>query len=185
MDINLKEAQKKALETNIYINPLDCALNLISEAGEVAGKISKVYRDNGGVFSDVYKLAILDELGDVWWQVSVTAYMGGIEFDDNFLNHIKSELYNKKFLNVRLTARSIVKLTIEAFDILYEYITDGSVDTNKYKNRLRDTLAIIIDETITIGSFLGFRIEEIIRRNQIKLADRKKRNMIKGSGDNR
>jgi NTP pyrophosphatase (non-canonical NTP hydrolase) len=43
------------------------ALGLAGEAGEVANKVKKVYRDDAGTD------AIIDELGDVLWYLSETA----------------------------------------------------------------------------------------------------------------
>ena len=43
------------------------ALELASEAGEVANEIKKVYRDDGGRLSPERRARLLDELGDVLW----------------------------------------------------------------------------------------------------------------------
>lgn len=48
-------------------------LGLASEAGEVAGKLKKVIRDNDGVFTDAHKEALLSELGDVLWYCAMIA----------------------------------------------------------------------------------------------------------------
>lgn len=42
-------------------------LGLVSEAGEVAGKVKKVIRDDDNEMSEVKRLQILDEVGDVIW----------------------------------------------------------------------------------------------------------------------
>lgn len=59
-----------------------CALGLNGEAGEVAEKIKKIYRDKGGVVDDDTKLAIAKELGDVEWYVANTAAELGISLAD-------------------------------------------------------------------------------------------------------
>ena len=46
------------------------ALGLTSEAGEVAGKVKKVIRDNGGIVSEVHKGQLIDELSDVAWYLT-------------------------------------------------------------------------------------------------------------------
>ena len=45
-------------------------LGLTNEAGEVAGKIKKVFRDKGGVISEADQAALKGELGDVLWYLS-------------------------------------------------------------------------------------------------------------------
>lgn len=82
-DIN--EYQQKIEQFVIY--PREHAYNylslgLASEAGEVAGVVKKVIRDNGGVFSDEAKLALLKELGDVIWYVSTFASEIGVDMSD-------------------------------------------------------------------------------------------------------
>lgn len=48
-------------------------LGLASEAGEVAGKVKKILRDNGGNFTDENKKTIADEIGDVIWYCAALA----------------------------------------------------------------------------------------------------------------
>ncbi|HEX7022604.1 MAG TPA: nucleoside triphosphate pyrophosphohydrolase family protein [Trueperaceae bacterium] len=45
-------------------------LGLANEAGEVAGKIKKIFRDKGGVISEEDRLALKKELGDVLWYLT-------------------------------------------------------------------------------------------------------------------
>ena len=45
-------------------------LGLTSEAGEVAGKVKKVIRDNNGVVTPIGKQQLVDELGDVCWYLT-------------------------------------------------------------------------------------------------------------------
>jgi NTP pyrophosphatase (non-canonical NTP hydrolase) len=45
-------------------------LGLANEAGEVAGKIKKIFRDRGGVISEADRLALKQELGDVLWYLA-------------------------------------------------------------------------------------------------------------------
>ncbi len=45
-------------------------LGLVNEAGEVAGKIKKIFRDKDGVVSDADRDALKAELGDVLWYLT-------------------------------------------------------------------------------------------------------------------
>ena len=75
--MNFNEYQEKALSTAIYgeenafIYP---ALGLCGEAGEVAEKVKKVIRDDGGKLTNEKSLEIAKELGDVLWYVAALAH---------------------------------------------------------------------------------------------------------------
>ena len=45
-------------------------LGLVNEAGEVAGKIKKIFRDKGGVIAEADRQALKYELGDVLWYLT-------------------------------------------------------------------------------------------------------------------
>lgn len=109
--IKSSEYQAKAKTTSNYpenvYGTLCLALGLTSEAGEVAGAVRRIVRDDEGVLTSSRRSKLLDELGDVYWY-----------------------------------------------------------------------LAVLSDK-------LGFTLEEVAARNIEKLEDRRKRNKIKGEGDNR
>lgn len=74
MDFNLyQEAAKK---TAIYpegFGVLYPVLGLANEAGEVAGKLKKIIRDQGAVMTPESKEALAAELGDVLWYLAAVA----------------------------------------------------------------------------------------------------------------
>ncbi|HJR81938.1 MAG TPA: nucleoside triphosphate pyrophosphohydrolase family protein [Anaerolineales bacterium] len=57
-------------------------LGLINEAGEVAGKIKKVFRDKGGEISEETREALKAELGDVLWYLAQIATELELSLDD-------------------------------------------------------------------------------------------------------
>ena len=67
------EPGKKELLGLLY-----CGLGTAEEAGEVAGKIKKVVRDNNGVVDDVQRERIKKEMGDVLWYLAGVAKELGI-----------------------------------------------------------------------------------------------------------
>lgn len=58
------------------------ALGLVNEAGEVAGKIKKVFRDQGGQISEETRQALKAELGDVLWYISQVATELDLSLDE-------------------------------------------------------------------------------------------------------
>ena len=57
-------------------------LGLVNEAGEVAGKIKKVFRDKDGEISEETREALKAELGDVLWYVAQVATELDLSLDE-------------------------------------------------------------------------------------------------------
>lgn len=76
------EAAKTAIYSPIGGREVYPALGLANEAGEVLGKIKKVHRDSGGVYSEQATAAIAAELGDVLWYVSQLATELGLSLEE-------------------------------------------------------------------------------------------------------
>jgi len=72
--MNFQEYQEEASKTAIYPdkgnNPYYPTLGLCGEAGEVAEKIKKVMRDNGGEICIEKSAEIMKEIGDVLWYIA-------------------------------------------------------------------------------------------------------------------
>jgi len=96
MDLNTY--QSAALQTAVYpdqgANFAYPALGLVGEAGEVADKLKKVIRDNGGVLTDPVREAVAKEIGDVLWYVSVLAYE--MDYDLNEIAQMNIDKLNSR-----------------------------------------------------------------------------------------
>jgi NTP pyrophosphatase (non-canonical NTP hydrolase) len=57
-------------------------LGLVNEAGEVAGKIKKVFRDKDGQISEETREALKAELGDVLWYLAQVATELDLRLDE-------------------------------------------------------------------------------------------------------
>ena len=72
-EMRLDDYQTQASKTAVY-NDADIiiypSLGLLSEAGEVAGKIKKVLRDKNGMFSPEDRAEISKEVGDTLWYIA-------------------------------------------------------------------------------------------------------------------
>jgi NTP pyrophosphatase (non-canonical NTP hydrolase) len=84
--MNFEEYQKKSRKTAVYpkigesfVYP---ALGLGDEAGEVLGKIKKIFRDKNGVVDEATKKEIKKELGDVLWYLSQLSTELDLSLDD-------------------------------------------------------------------------------------------------------
>ena|SRR5665648_515695 len=84
--MNFDEYQHKSRKTALYpaighpvIYP---TLGLVNEAGEVAGKIKKVFRDKDGQISPETCQALKAELGDVLWYLAQVSTELGLTLDE-------------------------------------------------------------------------------------------------------
>ncbi len=64
-------------------------LGLTNEAGEVAGKIKKIFRDRGGIISESDRQSLLGELGDVLWYLAQVCTELEIPLDDVATHNIE------------------------------------------------------------------------------------------------
>ena len=69
-------------------------LGLVNEAGEVAGKIKKVFRDKGGEINEETREALKAELGDVLWYIAQVATELNLSLDEIAEYNI-SKLYDR------------------------------------------------------------------------------------------
>lgn len=96
--MNFKEYQEKAIQTAIYpdsANIIYPALGLVNEAGEVAGKIKKMIRDDNFVLTDERLISIEAELGDVLWYLAAICRDLGISLEDVAKENIRKLLARK------------------------------------------------------------------------------------------
>lgn len=76
MAVDFPQYQQGARETAVYPGQgrgeglAYAALGLAGEAGEVANKVKKILRDNGGVLNPERAAAIAEECGDVLWYLA-------------------------------------------------------------------------------------------------------------------
>lgn len=69
-------------------------LGLVNEAGEVAGKIKKVFRDKDGQISEETRQALKAELGDVLWYIAQVATELDLSLDE-VAEHNIAKLYDR------------------------------------------------------------------------------------------
>lgn len=78
-----KLASETSMETLIGDSPIIYPiLGLTNEAGEVAGKLKKLYRDKHGIIDESFIENLKSELGDCLWYISETCTRAGISLND-------------------------------------------------------------------------------------------------------
>ncbi len=84
-----EQSKKTAKYPNIGSNFVYPTLGLAGESGEVAEKIKKIIRDQGGVINDAARADVQKELGDVLWYVAQLATELGLSLEDIALGNIQ------------------------------------------------------------------------------------------------
>jgi NTP pyrophosphatase (non-canonical NTP hydrolase) len=64
-------------------------LGLVGEAGEIANKVKKIYRDKRGEFSDADREEIGKEIGDVLWYCSALCTDLGLNLETQVENNLR------------------------------------------------------------------------------------------------
>ncbi len=97
--MTFEEYQKKSKTTAIYPNQGNnftyTVLGLVGEAGEVAEKLKKIIRDDGGNITDDKREEIKKELGDVLWYLAQASTELGLSLDDIASANIE-KLFSRK-----------------------------------------------------------------------------------------
>lgn len=75
MDFNeyQKRAREKAVYPTLGSGVVFPTLGMLGEAGEVAEKVKKIFRDQEAIITDATREEIKKELGDVLWYMSQVA----------------------------------------------------------------------------------------------------------------
>lgn len=73
-------------------------LGMVNEAGEFAGKVKKLFRDNDGAITADMRKALKDELGDVLWYLSEIATQMEWSLNDVAISNI-TKLQKRKAEN--------------------------------------------------------------------------------------
>jgi len=82
--LDFNEYQNITADTAIYPEDISLAylsLGLVGEAGEIANKVKKIYRDSDGILTTDRAAQIANELGDVLWYVAELATKVGFSLD--------------------------------------------------------------------------------------------------------
>jgi NTP pyrophosphatase (non-canonical NTP hydrolase) len=183
--VNWNEYQQQALTTAIY--PLKreleyTVLGLCSEAGELGMAYMEGKQQHWG-FNQSLVTAALKEAGDVYWYVAAVA--DALKYNlhdvwDRSVDGIETHA-SRGFTVVQLNG-----VVAEIAGIVKKAIRDneGFLSAEgqlKIANHLHHTLVLLNNLVYLFGS----TPEAVTAKNLNKLADRKARGVLQGSGDNR
>ena len=179
-----REYQFKALETlkDSANNAPYAILGMIGEAGEIANKVKKIIRDDGGKPTGERKAAIFGELGDVFWYVAIYCYVFALDIDKIMGYRTIDMLAEDGKYNISGINSATVFLNINVGKVA-EHGFDIKREVSDHERN--EALCRIIMYIAIIAKMCGYSLMEVLQHNIEKLADRKKRNAIGGSGDNR
>ncbi len=87
--MNIKSFETYQIESRKTWNVIDMnhpiaypTLGLVNEAGEVAGKVKKIFRDRNGKISKEDRNALKKELGDVLWYLTQICTELGVSLEE-------------------------------------------------------------------------------------------------------
>jgi NTP pyrophosphatase (non-canonical NTP hydrolase) len=96
--MKFKEYDDAAGVTAVYPNqgnnPIYPTLGLVGEAGEIAEKVKKMIRDDGGVLTEERRQTLIKELGDVLWYLSALSREIGSSLEEIAKTNI-DKLYSR------------------------------------------------------------------------------------------
>lgn len=182
--MNWNEYQQSALTTAIY--PLKreleyTILGLCSEAGEI-GEAYEAGKQGWG-FNKAQTAHLLDESGDVWWYAAAVTDALKLPFSavGNF-----SEVMPDFSKSRGITILRIQKHAGNLAGILKKTIrdNDGFVE-EVHKQKMLAELYQLTWQLDHLAILFGTTSGAVMAKNLNKLADRKARGVLQGSGDNR
>jgi NTP pyrophosphatase (non-canonical NTP hydrolase) len=83
--MTFEEYQRATRRTAVYpkdIGLLYVTCGLAEEAGEIANKVKKVYKDGDGYVDELTRVKLIDEIGDALCYMSELCNILGIELDN-------------------------------------------------------------------------------------------------------
>lgn len=94
--MKFEEYEKYAEKTDLGNGKWYYALGVCGEAGEIAEKIKKLYRDNKGKYNSVWVSELEKEIGDVLWYLARLAANFDTTLDNCAISNVKKLESRKK-----------------------------------------------------------------------------------------
>lgn len=158
-----------------------CALGLFGEAGEIANKVKKIWRDDAGLLTEDRKAQLRDELGDVLWYATRYAHHRGFVVG-TFTIELGS--YSVIFGD-EYPATDIFTAT-ERLSIMAGICVAAAIATRPMdEEEIKDLVGALLNTIAELADYLGTDLEDVAQANVDKLTGRVERGTLSGAGDNR
>jgi len=181
--MNIKEYQKAARSTAVYPNIGENltypTLGLIGEFGELSEKLKKAIRDDNYEITETKRNDIIKEAGDIFWYISAICSELKIELQYNNFDSLKFIIDNYGIYDsILLLNNSINDVVSHCKEIIHgdDIHSRGFINHDIYG---------LIEELKRFLNKMNINMEQVLDTNIAKLLDRKNRNVLGGSGDNR
>ena len=165
--------QREALKTAVYPTDMSItypALGLVGEVGEVANKVKKVFRDDGGLLTVAKRAQLCDEVSDCFWYIAAVANDCGIIFDYGF---------DDLLVEVPSLDEATLLAAYHAGQIAYAAVKSMPQVWFKVE------LMAVAECLLAVCYHLGVSFLSILQANIDKLISRQERGTLGGDGDNR
>lgn len=183
MSLNFKEYEKLAITTKIYKDEVALMYVTLGLCGEVSEMVEKGGEVRLFGSNPKSKEEFLKEVGDVLW------YMAAIRQEFNLTSSIDFPEYDPTHLQL-LELDKLLNSAVILSGAIAEQMkkalrdNDGIIDSVR-EAKIQDKWETLFKVIDGIANFVSVPLPVIAQQNIDKLASRQKRNVIKGSGDNR
>lgn len=159
-------------------------LGLISEIGELAGQVAKAIRDDGGEITPERRENLTKEIGDTLWMCAAISHETGLTLGEAIRCGDFSELGGRSVR--RFSSEPILTNMVDEAWRIMRSAGEGKWRTFKGSaGEVHYAIEKVVDALVDFCAYYQIDIGEAAAGNIAKLADRKRRGVIAGSGDNR
>lgn len=179
-----QEALKTALYPNVGSNILYPMLGLMGESGEIAGKISKIIRDDNGTMTRERRAAIRGELGDVLWFMATVCAEANLDMGTLYVL-ARRAVNNTHITDLPRLAFKISQQTARMSMLVEQFVYGPRQGEINNLEPLGTDITILFTNMIDLCLACSLDIEQVAQSNIEKLTSRQERGVLQGDGDNR
>lgn len=155
------------------------------ESGELCGIIKRVLRGDFSFSDEKFKDLIIKESGDVLWYSSQILFKSYTRFSKEIVSFSEEQKHNfKKFIYDSFYTGVVSNNLMKNIFHINSLACQIFINYDMFRS-IKEEIFSILFNIDAIAHIFNYDIEYIGEKNYEKLQDRKERNVIKGSGNNR